>query len=166
MNYQGLPVFIAKRHMKLHRNTMPFIAEAIALANGQKPTVQHNGCVSVTVDFGRDIGLSECVATNDGDDVVYAIRKGRYCHMRFVKNRQMPTTSRLTMIMFPAPDGWRLVSAWFGEQAAREPQDPGCTAAERVAAYEFWNAHALVWGTQPVREHTITDTCPWPQLST
>lgn len=165
MHLHSLPVTIAKRHMKLHRNVMPFIAEAIELANAQTLTVRQNGCVSVTVDFGRLIGFSECVpVVCDDDNVVYAIRQGRDRHMRFVKNRPTPAVSRLTMIFFQIPGGWRLVSAWFGDQAAREPQDPGCTAAERVAAYEFWNAHALVWGTQPVREHTITDTRPWPQL--
>lgn len=163
-------VLIAKRHMKQHQNILAILPEAfelIARFDSDQVTqlVKPTGEATIlTVDFGRVIGQCECVEATEDEEIVYAIRQERDRHMRFVKNRAMPDTRKLTLILFQRKNDWMLVSGWFGEPAAREPQDPNSTHEERIAAYKFWTTHALVWGCQRVREETITETCPWPQL--
>lgn len=170
MELLGMPVRVAKRHMKQHQNILSILPEAFSMIAEFDPDrvaqlVSPIGQATImTVDFGRIIGKCECVPTTDDDEIVYAIRCERDRHMRFVKNRTMPDTSKLTLIMFRRGSDWMLVSGWFGDPAAREPQDPNSSQQERIAAYDFWTKHALVWGCQRVRKETITTTCPWPPL--
>lgn len=170
MQFLDMPVRIAKRHMKQHQNILPILDEAFRLITNfnqeqvTRMTKPAGQATILTLNFGRIIGKCECVETTAEDEIVYAIRRERDRHMRFVKNREMSETRELTLILFRHADHWKLVSGWFGGQAAREPQDPNSSPEERIEAYEFWTHHALVWGCQRVREETITETCPWPQL--
>lgn len=160
----GKPVTINKRHMRLHKVVMPFVEEAAQLASTQDITTDHKGFASVTVSFDRVIGKTDCVETLPTDNVVYAVRQGRDRHMRFVHGRAGTETSSLTLIVVSLGESWKLISAWFGGAATKEPQDPSMTEQERAEAYSFWNRHALIWGAQPVYNHTVTEECPWPKL--
>lgn len=170
MELLDMPIRIAKRHMRQHQNILPMLDEAFYWVSMFDPNLIANmvspiGTATIlTIDFDRIIGKCECVETTDADEIVYAIRCERDRHMRFVKNREMEDTSELTLVLFQHADHWKLVSGWFGGRAAREPQDPNSSPKERIEAYDFWSKHALVWGCQRIREETITETCPWPQL--
>ena len=161
MRFKDLKLVVAKRHMRLHAVVMPFIDEALSIAEGLEFDVGSDGFASVTVDFNREIGLCDRVATSDDDEIVYAIRPGRTRHTRFVMNRIREATSKLTMVLHRESDKWRLISSWFGEAAKRDPQDNNQTPAERLEAIEFWSKQALVWGCQPVFKETMTTECPW-----
>lgn len=165
MELHGKLVRVKQHHMKQHSDVLPFLDEAIRIASTFPiPTIVPHKATVITVKFDRIIGVCDCVETSDADDIVYAIRKERDRHMRFVKNRTAVPVDHLTMILFNQHKYWNLVSAWFGGPATQLPYSPKMTDAENDEALRFWATHALVWGCQRVREETITETCPWPQL--
>lgn len=109
-----------------------------------------------TVDFGEIIGEANCVETTEGDDIVYAMRVGRRGLTRFVRGREKTPTSKVTVILKKIDDGYILISGFIGPQAAPEPWDPKATPE----SITFWNAHAVVWGSEPVVPSTETTTLP------
>lgn len=115
-------------------------------------------------DFGRVIGETVCVATHAGDQIVYAQREGRRGLTRFVKNRAAEPTAYVTCILKAgdAGDEFFLVTAFIGVPAEPEPWDKNLRdpAAKRKSR-EFWNSHALVWGSEPIVPDTEQTRCPW-----
>lgn len=165
MELHGKNVRVKRHHMKQHADVLPFLDEAIRLANDLPlPAIIPHKATVITVKFDRIVGVCDCVETSESDDVVYAIRKERDRHMRFVKNRDAEKVDCLTMIMFSQSNCWNLVSAWFGGPATQLPFSSKMTDDEQRDALQFWSTHALVWGCQRIHENTITETCPWPQL--
>lgn len=110
-------------------------------------------------DFDRVIGETVCVATSVGDQIVYAQREGRRGLTRFVKNRAAEPTSRVTCVLKAGDvgDEYVLITAFIGAPAVPEPWDRNATAKSR----EFWDSHALVWGSEPTIPGTETSVCPW-----
>ena len=111
------------------------------------------------VDFGRPIGETVCVVTGPGDEIVYAKRPGRWGHTRFVKNRQPEKYSSFVVILKKAEenDVYILITAFVGHRPEPEPWDRNATEKSR----EFWNTHALVWGSEPTIPGAETSQCPW-----
>jgi hypothetical protein len=114
------------------------------------------------VDFGRPIGESTCVATAAGDEIVYAKRQGRFGLTRFVKNRKPESCSSVVVILKTADNEAStmtmvLVTAFIGRKPEPEPWDRNATSR----SCEFWNSHALVWGSEPVVPGTETSQCSW-----
>ncbi|GEM_PF-5015849 len=100
------------------------------------------------VDLGRSIGLANCVEINDGNRVVYARRPGRGRFTKFVLNRHGVLSQMATVILKRSDDGpyYFIVTGWIGPRAYPEPWDAYATPAAR----EFWETHALIWGSLPV----------------
>jgi hypothetical protein len=110
-------------------------------------------------EFDRTIGISHCVETSESDEIVYAIREKRREYMRFVKDRKCEETSKMTVIIKKIPSGWKVISAWFGIPAPVIPGDRNMK--DEAVSRNFWMTHALVWGTQPVYDHSVQTACPW-----
>ena len=117
------------------------------------------------VDMGEIVGESTCVETTHADlpHIVYAKRPKRFGYTRFVKNRK-PETSQYVVVILkkketPQSDDpvYVLITAFIGRKAQPEPWDRAATSQSR----EFWDTHALVWGSEPVDETTVTTVCPW-----
>ena len=112
------------------------------------------------VDFGRVIGKTICVATNIGDNIVFAKRPNRSGYTRFVKNRQPEPTTFFSLIIKQG-DMERgklvLLSAYIGEIGEPEPWDRNAGPNSS----KFWAEHALVWGDEEIVPGTETDICPW-----
>jgi hypothetical protein len=124
--------------------------------------VESGGCefIVTQVDFDRIVGESVCVATEAGDQIVYAQRPKRFGLTRFVKNRK-PEPCKSVVVILKTADGqlgaYVLLTAFIGQKAEPEPWDRNATAKSR----EFWNFHALVWGAEPIIDGTQTTSCPW-----
>ncbi len=120
------------------------------------------------IDFGRKVGQTVCVATKPGDKIVYARRPKRLGLTRFVKNRQAkPTSSVVVVLKKIGDDKYEVRTAFVGKRPEPEPwdarffsQQANPQEAERKAR-EFWDGHALVWGSEPIIPGTETTVCPW-----
>ncbi len=109
-------------------------------------------------DMGRVVGTSDRVETEEGDEVVYAMRPNRDNYTRFVKNKQ-PEPTRFVTFHFKknGEQEYELFSAYVGPIA---PPFPG-SIHENGESRPFWEKHALVWGRQEVIPGTETSVCPW-----
>lgn len=116
--------------------------------------------LKMTLDMGRSLGQCNCIATTASDDIVYAKRLGRYGHSRFVKGRVPTPTSHITLVLRKTHHYYKIVTGYLGTSSMPEPYD---ARADR-AALLFWAHHALIWGTEPVDNATITTVSPWPSL--
>ena len=110
------------------------------------------------VDFDRVVGKRICVRTTATDDIVWAKRPKRSGFSRFVRNREPEPTTSMVVILKKAAykGGYVLITAYFGQKAGPEPWDRHATESSR----KFWKEHALVWGSMPVVEGTVTDHDP------
>lgn len=156
----------------LHDGVVPFLSEAFSRIESEG-----RGHIDAQVDFGRIIGVSTCVATVPGDEIVYAQRANRRGLTRFVKKRQPEPCSsvvvilvredgrrffqricrKITRLVFGRLTAYVLITAFMGELTGPEPWDPRATVRSR----KFWNENALVWGSEVVVPGTDTTVCPW-----
>lgn len=138
----------------LHADIQNLLPEAFGKIrlNGEQFTI-------VQVEFGRIVGNTTCVKTNPDDVIVYAQRPKRFGLTRFVKNRSAKPSNSVVCILKKAEDGnyYVLISAFVGERPEPEPWDRNKTEK----SVEFWNIHALVWGSEPIIPGTETEVCPW-----
>lgn len=105
-----------------------------------------------TVKFEDEIGQTICVEASSSDEIVYAQRPGRMGLTRFVKNREAVNTSEISMVLKKVPDGWIIITAFFGSKPEKEPWDPLADSK----SIKFWETHALVWGSADVVPGTET----------
>lgn len=137
-------------------NLVQLLPEALQLV---EPQDSNN--FDYTHDFGITIGESICVPTDNGSDVVYAKRPHRQGLTRFVRGVAPIPVTVLTVVLKRdrqcEDEQYILVTAYIGPKAPPEPWDKHATKE----SIDFWNTHALVWGSLPVLEGTETVECPW-----
>lgn len=136
----------------LHAGVRELLAEA--LARVETTAAFHKEAV----DFGRIVGETTCVATSGDDEVVYAQRPKRAGLTRFVKNRQAEPCSSVVVILKRIEEwDYLLITTFIGNLSESEPWDRNATEK----SVEFWNTHALIWGSEEVIPGTETSICPW-----
>lgn len=114
--------------------------------------------VAFEKDMGKVVGNIDLVATEEGDEIVYAKRINRNTYTRFVKNKQPTTTSLLTIILKKREDHtYELWSAYAGILVPPLPGDE----RETPESKPFWSIHALIWGTQAIQPGTERKEIPW-----
>lgn len=126
-----------RSHMKDHADTQLEKFVPLALRRIESKNKEF---VVATIDFGVEIGATNCVKTEPGDEVVFVQREGRNGETRFVKGKSRTPTSMLTVVLKKTREGYLLITAYFGPKAPPEPWDPHAEADSE----EFWNTHALV----------------------
>lgn len=115
------------------------------------------------IDMGRVIGACDVVNVNEGDEIVYGIRKNRKDDglVPFVKNRQPEPCSTVALHLVPREHGsYILSSAWIGVMDPEDqpfPQSPNATDK----SIEYTDMHAFIYGTQEIIEGTETPIKPW-----
>lgn len=137
----------------LHNDVRPYISEALARIDAeQKPFLVEE------VNFGKEIGKSVCVLTNENDQIIFAKRPNRFGHTRFVIGKEPESCSFVVIILKRTEEqSYILLTAFIGRKAEPEPWDRNAT--ERSVA--FWSKRALVWGSESVISGTETSVCPW-----
>jgi CRISPR-associated protein Csx3 len=141
-------------HAASHGTALPLLAEAFSHvhASGRAEFCEE-------VDFGRNIGETICVATESGDNIVFAQRPNRRGITRFVKNHEPEPTQKVTACFKRVSGGaYLLMTAFVGGRAPAEPWDRKWATAE---SFTFWNTHALLWGREETIPGTETTICPW-----
>jgi hypothetical protein len=114
--------------------------------------------IRIEQDMGRVIGNSDVVKTSDKDTVFYAKPPKKTVFSRYVKNRAMSPSDKLTIALDQDTDGnYEILDIWIGPS---KPPFPGDTK-EAPDSKQYWETHALVADTQVFQPKTITKVCPY-----
>lgn len=157
----SLPIGLAEDLLReaIHRLTVidyfePISAEANSYFSLPEP-------IKIAVDMGRLVGLSGAVEIREvglEESVTFARRIGKPRASRVVCGVEMPPTSLITIIVAPLftlvepnrkvfRSEYKLVVAYFGEAAEKEPWDPRIeTDEEYERSLTYWRSHALIYG--------------------
>ena len=143
-------------HASTHFQDAPSLKEAVKEAISNL-VVEGTG-IQIDVDMGRMVGVSSLVETNEGDEIVYALRPLRTLYSRFVKNREPEPTSWVSINIQRDKEGqYNLYTAYIGRLT---PSFPGGDYLPEQSK-EFWSKHALAWGAQEVIPESVNSECPW-----
>jgi len=107
-------------------------------------------------EYPYNIGKSSCVKTDENDSIIYAVRKGRTGHTRFVKNKNAEDCNTVFAVFKRTTIGYLILTVFVGKKAGREPWD-------KFATYEdikFWDNHALIFEHKEIIPGTETKKCP------
>ncbi len=114
--------------------------------------------VRIEVDTGEEVGLSDLVETEDGDEIIYALRPFRNVYSRFVKDKvAIPTSFIVLAFNSSGEKKYLLHTAFVGRLTPSFPGGDYLPEQSKI----FWSKHALVWGNQEVVPGTVTSVCPW-----
>jgi len=128
------------KHMEAHSS----ITEAM-LEKALKKIIYTPTFWMGTVELDTFTGFDNCVETSEGDDIRYECRPGREIRSRLVYGRQPEETNLITIgLCTDDEDGLVTVfTAFPGQKAPKELEDPRLTEEERPEAEAFWATHAL-----------------------
>jgi hypothetical protein len=148
-------------HLQAHPEVFPLLPEAIA-------GIHTNGNVKleVEVDLGRVVGTTTRVETTPilaTEQALFAIRDGRAHPIRVADPGAIgQPTKYVTVIAAPTSQGiYRLLTAWVGTRAAKEPWDPSIrTQVEFDDCLRFWSSNALLHDS--TMGHPFTST--WQEV--
>ncbi len=128
------------------------IKEALLLAklSGSQVIIEH--------DMGRIIGNTDIVPTSEKDTIFYAQPHKKAVFSRYVKNRSMSPSPKLTIHLEKNSDGnYEIMNTWIGPSSPPFPGDEQATEISR----QYWESHALVADEQKIQAKTITKLCPY-----
>ena len=110
----GVEVYLNPSHTNMHLHILEN-PEIIELAREVIESSHLSGDnIAIEKDLGRIVGTTNCVLTDDSDEIVYAKRKQRDSYSRFVKNRAPEATQSVVVIINKVSDDFELWSAWCG----------------------------------------------------
>jgi hypothetical protein len=107
--------------------------------------------ISREIKCERNIGHHHCLPVTPEDKIVYAIRENRRGFSRFVLGHEGAMSPVATLILKKIPNVSELVlmTGFIGEAAPAEMWEKNADDA----VSEFWQTHALAWGTEPLDSH-------------
>lgn len=130
----------ARKHMKAHKDMITMLPD---LVDRLTPS-NHPGIQVAEIEFGKVIGASDCVQTDETDTIVFKCRPGRRQPSRMVLNRLPEPTTKISVVYVMNGQTVHVISAWFGGLSPKEPHDQSMTAAEAAESRKFWANHALI----------------------
>ena len=148
-------IVVDRYRSHLHQDVLDLLPEALSRIRSEG-----RGFFKEVVHFDRVVGESTCVATREGDVILFAQRPKRWGLTRFVANRAPEPCSSVVVILKTAdgmPGAYVLLTSFIGASAEPEPWDRAATAE----SLNFWANHALIWGSEIVDPLTTTMDCPW-----
>lgn len=99
--------------------------------------------IEKTIEFPKIVGLSSITEVDHNDKVFWARRRGKKGLSKFVENKDIEETAKITVILIRKeenPAEWVLLAAFYGEFAGPEPFSPDANPE----SLKFWQGHALV----------------------
>nr|WP_315232353.1 hypothetical protein [uncultured Flavobacterium sp.] len=114
--------------------------------------------IELEYEFPFIIGLSECVGTDETDQIIYAKRINRNGHTRFVLNRK-PENCKIIFAAFKrsVDKTYIILTVFIGKKAGKEPFDQKSTDDD----LQFWKNHALIYKKENIIECSEVSECPW-----
>lgn len=155
-------------HFHQHSDVINHLREALKKVEEELKTVPIGETYKTVVDLCRVIGHTACVSLTGNEEIFYAQRKGRKTLTKFVKGVEAPECSTISFVLHKSGENkYRLITAYIGKVAEKEPLDPKIANAEEFKiAKTFWDTHALIEGSQKIYPNTITKECPWGEFDT
>ena len=133
----------AFRHLEAHPESLVLFPEAIARLD--LPSDEER--LEITVEFDRVVAKTACLAADESDGMFFAVRPGRKLSSRILLSKEPIPTKDFTVIAEKVENAWRLVTAYAGKPAPREPNDPYFynkqESKEFKDAVTFWTNHGL-----------------------
>ena len=124
---------------------------------------QGRSSVEEEVTFPKEVGLTKCVETTSGDQIVFAQRPNRKGLTRFVKGRAPePTKSVFVVLKKERDHRYLLITGFIGGKPEPEPWDEKAFALSsnpkeaRNRSIKFWDNHALVFSHDAIVDGTET----------
>lgn len=109
-------------------------------------------------EFENIVGKSDCIPTKSEDKIIFAIRKGRLGHSRFILNGESVESKFITAVFKKVNTNTYIpLTIFCGRKAACEPYD--LHASEKDLS--FWKNHALIFHRENIIENSETELCPW-----
>lgn len=143
-----------QRHLKAHPGIIDLLTEAIIKIT--LPTMPQQ--LQLQVDLGRTVGKSsllETVQIEANTPCWFAKRRERLGPSRVIPDINPAETSVISIIANAiTSDRYKLVSAWYGGMAPKEPWDPDL-ADDPLSFQEslnFWSGHALAYDPEVMDE--------------
>lgn len=127
-------------HMQAHPEiTASLLKEVLAKVTYKPPFFMEE------VEMGHIIGKTACVIVSPNDDVRWEARPGREIKSPVVYGKNPEDTSVVTVgICTDRDDGVvTLFTAFAGEKAPKEPNDPHLRPEEKEESERFWSTHAM-----------------------
>ncbi len=143
-------------HAVTHFQSAPKLLEAVKRII---PTLNlEEDMVRIDIDTEEEVGHTDLVATNQDNEIVYALRPRRQQYSRFVKGKQSVPSTWVTLDLRKRGENeYELYTAFVGRLT---PSFPGGDYLPEQSQ-EFWSRHALVWGSQDIVPGSETTVCPW-----
>lgn len=138
-----------------HINDTPNLLGLIKEAS--EKIIAAGNIIYVQIDLDRIIGVSDIVETDEADNIFYAKQLFRSNYTRFVKNKQQPETSYITVILNRLEDDYIVFDAWVGSVVPPLPSDK----RESKESKPFWRTHAVASRNQVIQEGSVIEHWPW-----
>jgi hypothetical protein len=142
----------AGRYFSRRPHLIKLAKDIIELVDMKGPTI------ALSSDFGRIIGNTNIVNTDDNDTVFYAHAPKKASVQRFVKNRSMDPSQELALVLKRDAEGnYEIVDAWIGPLCPPFPGSDGATTESKA----YWDTHALVAGSETIDMSSISRVSPY-----
>jgi hypothetical protein len=131
-------------------NRLQMVAKRISCSN--------RDYISEVIKFPTNIGKNNCVSVTWKDEVLYAKRLGRKGYSKFVLNRTPTPTDSISIYLKRKQDIYLIKSCYYGDiKSVGVGEDIDFANDTNL----FWENHAIVYGSEPIDQSTITYICPW-----
>lgn len=150
-------------HFQQHPGVLANIQEALEKVVDEFKAERNDSFIKKTVELNKIIGKREAIELTGDEDIYYAQRIGRRTLTKFVRGVKQQDCSAITFVVSKVNEKkFRLITAYIGYQAEKEPLDPAIKTEEEFnRAKDYWNKTAMIDGTQEIYMNTITKDCPW-----
>ncbi len=148
-------VITDRQDSHVHDNLTAKLPEIVGelTCNNQKTIVQE-------ICFPYIIGKTKCVEITNSDKIVYARRIGRKGSTKFATNRICQPSDRVSIVIGKNRNHYEILTCYVGAKSEVEPFDGKATDD----SFLFWTNHALVFGSEPIDQTTVSIDCPWPKM--
>jgi len=114
--------------------------------------------ISDVIRFPTFIGKNNCVSVTWRDEILYAKRTGRKGFSKFVLNRTSTPTDCISIYLKRKQDIYLIKSCYYGDGKLNWIDEDLDRAYKSIS---YWENHAIVFGSEPIEENTITYINPW-----
>lgn len=159
-----------KDHMKVHSGAFVTDYKDIVRKCQQKGVFNclHSQFEELTVTFDYPVGYADMFETQEKDNVIYAIRKGRNIYSRFVTDKEpylINTCAILLNQSYVSKTTYSIVTMFPGYVSQKAPQDKNIKTSEELKdSISFWKNHAILFNPDDVLLDTVTTACPYEDL--
>lgn len=132
------------------KNRLQMVAKRITCADREY--------FSEVIKFPTNIGKNNCVSVTWKDEILYAKRVGRKGFSKFVLNRTPVPTDSISIFLKRKQDIYLIKSCFYGDVNSYWIDEDVFSDSTSTS---FWENHAIVYGSEPIYEKTITYINPW-----